>query len=81
MEAMTCGSMPCSGCFDRVLAQAAGPRFVAGDFNLVPEEVPHLALLRQHGFRELQEVARIKFGRMPEFTCRQASQKEFLSQP
>ena len=52
--------------FDRVLAQASGPRFVAGDFNLEPEDLPHTALLRQHGFRELQEVARIKFGREPE---------------
>ena len=64
--------------FDRVLAQASGPRFVAGDFNLEPGEVPRTALLRQHGFRELQEVARIKFGRDPEVTCRQATQKDFL---
>ena len=40
--------------------------------------MPHTALLRQHGFRELQEVARIKFGRDPEVTCRQATQKDFL---
>ena len=47
--------------FDRVLALPAGPRFVAGDFNLLLSEVPHLEALRQHGFRELQEVAQIKF--------------------
>ena len=64
--------------FDRVLAQPSGPRFVSGDFNLTLDEVPHLALLRQHGFRELQEVAQIKFGREPAPTCKQASRKDFV---
>ena len=64
--------------FDRVLAQPAGPRFVSGDFNLCLEEIPHLDALRQHGFRELQEVVRIKFGRVPTPTCKQSTQKDFL---
>ena len=64
--------------FDRVLAQPTGPRFVSGDFNLTLEEVPHLDLLRQHGFRELQEVAQIKFGRDPVNTCKQATRKDFV---
>ena len=64
--------------FDRVLAQPAGPRFVSGDFNLTLGEVPHLHLLRQHGFRELQEVAQIKFGREPVATCKQATRKDFV---
>ena len=64
--------------FDRVLAQPTGPRFVSGDFNLELGDVPHLHLLRQHGFRELQEVAQIKFGREPVHTCKQASRKDFV---
>ena len=61
--------------FGWALAQPAGPRFISGDFNL---GLPHLDVLRQHGFRDIQEVAQIKFGRAPASTCKQASRKDFM---
>ena len=41
---------------DRVLSQPAGPRFVAGDWNLELHELPQFPLLRARGFLEIQDL-------------------------
>ena len=63
---------------DRVLAQPTGPRFVAGDLNLLLRKVPQLARLHSHGFAEIQDIRAARQGILPENTCKNSSRKDFL---
>ena len=56
---------------DRALSQPAGPRFLAGDWNLD-------ALLRARGFVEVQDLRAAVTGQAPEPTCKGKTRKDFL---
>ena len=58
--------------------QPAGPRFVAGDLNLLLHKVPQLARLQCHGFVEIQDLRAARQGVSPEVTCKNSSRKDFL---
>ena len=63
---------------DRVLAQASGPRFVAGDWNLEIHELPQARRLLDRGFVEIQDLRAARFGIAPECTCKNATRKDFV---
>ena len=63
---------------NRVIFQSHGPRFLAGDWNLEPHEIPFLDSWRAMGFRDVQDVAQEKFGMAPRNTCKQSSRKDYL---
>lgn len=53
----------------RVVYQTAGPRLVAGDFNQGPHDLEQFSLLREAGFREIQEIGLLQWGRSVQPTC------------
>ena len=46
----------------RIAVQASGPRIVCGDFNHGPNELHQLQRLTDLGFRELQDIALMRWG-------------------
>ena len=63
---------------DRVLSQSVGPRFLAGDLNMLLHKLPQLARLHSHGFVEVQTLRAARHGIAPEVTCKNSSRKDFL---
>ena len=63
---------------DRVLAQRTGLRFVSGDWNLEPHQLPQLERLRQQGFIDVQDLRYARTGVPPEATCKRSTRKDFL---
>ena len=64
----------------RLMYQSHGPRFLAGDFNLLPSEL-HLELLDQWralGFREVQDIFWERAGIEPRPTCKHCTRKDYL---
>ena len=55
---------------DRLAWQTQGPRIICGDFNYQPHELHQLARLRTLGFREIQDIAFERWGRLPQPTGR-----------
>ena len=63
---------------DRVVDSAVGPRFIAGDFNLLEEANPFALHWQNCGFVEVQHLwARIT-GQPPRPTCKGSTRKDFL---
>ena len=63
---------------DRVLAQSTGLRFVSGDWNLEPHQLPQFERLRQQGFIDAQDLRYARTGIPPEATCKRCTRKDFL---
>ena len=63
---------------DRIVHGATGPRFLAGDWNLMADEVPQWAELAHAGFKEVQDLASAWWGQAAQFTCKGSSRKDFL---
>ena len=55
---------------DRLAWQTQGPRIICGDFNYQPYELHQLSRLRAMGFREVQDIALDKWGKLPRPTGR-----------
>ena len=53
---------------ERIVYQSRGPRFILGDFNLLPDSVPHARELQAQGFMEIQALATARFGWIPKAT-------------
>lgn len=50
---------------DRIACEVVGPRIICGDMNFEPHELEQCQRLQSMGFREIQDVAAIKFGHCP----------------
>eukprot|EP00435_Cladocopium_sp_Y103_P066093 s191_g28.t1 len=50
-----------------------GPRFLVGDFNHPEHKLPALAILRTHGWQEIQDLGFAQHGRMPIPTCKSST--------
>jgi ribonuclease HI len=56
---------------------STGPRVIAGDWNVSLGELPVFDMLRQAGFRDLQDVAEDRWGIAPVPTCKFKTRKDF----
>lgn len=56
---------------------AKGPRFIAGDWNILVDSVPVFDVLHAAGFRDLQELACEMWGQPIVNTCKNATRKDF----
>ena len=56
---------------------ATGPRFVAGDWNVLNHELPAFQMLEQAGFRDLQDLAFDRWAVPPQATCKHRTRKDF----
>jgi hypothetical protein len=56
---------------------SAGPRFVAGDWNVHKDELPAFSQLAQAGFRDLQDLAEERWAIRPQPTCKHRTRKDF----
>ena len=56
---------------------AKGPRFLAGDWNILADSTPAFDVLHAAGFRDLQDLARDRWGRPISNTCKNATRKDF----
>lgn len=61
----------------QVCGLSVGPRFVAGDWNCLPDSLPVFQQLRNYGFCDLQDVAWAKWGTQPQVTCKHKTRKDF----
>ena len=61
---------------ERIVDQASGPRWFAGDFNLTLEQLPLKDYWRSRGFVELQDVRAVTQGLPPECTCKHSTRKD-----
>lgn len=55
---------------DRVACQSLGPRIIGGDFNFGPDELSQLQRLASLGFREVQDIAALRWGQSAQATGR-----------
>jgi len=55
---------------DRVACQSPGPRIIGGDFNFGPDELSQLQRLASLGFREVQDIAALRWGQSAQATGR-----------
>ena len=55
-----------------------GPRYVAGDLNVLQDSLPAFEILNQAGFREVQDVAFERWGQPVLNTCKSCTRKDFL---
>eukprot|EP00435_Cladocopium_sp_Y103_P012427 s365_g3.t1 len=62
----------------RIVLQSRGYRVILGDFNATTADLPQFDTWRQHGFRELQEIAATKWGREIDVTCKKTSTKDLV---
>ena len=62
----------------RIALEAIGPRFIMGDFNALGDDLPCLQHLRSLGFRELQEVAAVRWGHEVQMTCKDRTQPDLI---
>lgn len=53
----------------RVVFQTSGARLIAGDFNQGPFDLEQFNILREAGFREIQEIGLMDWGRNIQATC------------
>lgn len=56
---------------------AKGPRYVAGDWNVLQGTLPAFDLLDAAGFVDLQDLAMARWGLPVQQTCKQATRKDF----
>ena len=54
-----------------------GPRFIAGDWNVLAQTLPAFDALMEAGFMDLQDIALQRWGRSISPTCKTATRKDF----
>ena len=64
-----------------VVYGAKGPRFVAGDWNHLLDDIGVLRQWEQEGFQDVQCLALQRWGVRPRSTCKGVSRKDFLMVP
>ena len=57
---------------------AVGPRFIAGDFNQTPGTLAMMQTLQAQGWNDVQGIARVRWGAIPQPTCKNVSRKDFV---
>ena len=57
---------------------SVGLRMIGGDFNLECDSVPAFQLIRNAGFRDIQEIAQERFGTSIRPTSKQARRRDYL---
>lgn len=62
----------------RLVVQAVGCRFVAGDFNCNHDASPAIAQLRNLGFQDIQDLWFQQSGCLPRPTCRGKTRRDFV---
>ena len=55
-----------------------GLRYLSGDWNVLQDSLPAFDILRQAGFREVQDVALERWGIPVRATCKNCTRKDFL---
>ncbi|CAE7303526.1 rnhA [Symbiodinium pilosum] len=55
-----------------------GPRVIGGDFNRPAGSSRELAIWRDHGWQEIQDLALARWGKAVEMTCKHATRHDFL---
>lgn len=65
----------------QVCSLSVGPRFIAGDWNCLPESLPVFETLHNFGFCDLQDLAWRRWGVKPAPTCKHKTRKDFLFLP
>lgn len=63
---------------DRIVFAARGYRVIMGDFNQTTKDLPQFEIWRQHGFREVQELACHKWNQEIVPTCKRKSVKDHI---
>ena len=63
---------------DHMLHVACGPRYLCGDWNFEPSQLPNTQCLWNHGWREVQDLEFQRIGRAPQPTCKHKTQKDVL---
>ena len=56
---------------------AKGPRYLAGDWNMLMNSTPAFDLMAAAGFRDLQDLAQDFWGQQVSNTCKNATRKDF----
>ena len=56
---------------------ARGPRYVAGDWNVLSGTLPSFEVLEAAGFRDLQDIAQEMWGQPVQNTCKNSTRKDF----
>eukprot|EP00438_Fugacium_kawagutii_P013787 Skav214466 [mRNA] locus=scaffold1167:93290:101975:+ [translate_table: standard] len=56
----------------------AGPKFLAGDWNMEPDKCEFLQMLRSIGWQDIQDVIQARWGIAPVATCKGATRKDYL---
>ena len=62
----------------QVCSLSVGPRFVAGDWNCLPNSLPVFEMLQNSGFCDLQDLAWRRWGIPPLPTCKHKTRNDFL---
>eukprot|EP00435_Cladocopium_sp_Y103_P015415 s3974_g3.t1 len=62
----------------RIVLQSRGYRAIMGDFNATTEDLEQFEIWRQHGFREIQEVAATRWGQEVAKTCKNTTTKDLV---
>ena len=55
-----------------------GPRIIAGDFNHPSASLQDIALWKERGWQEIQDIARDRWGATIEKTCKGATQHDYI---
>ena len=61
----------------QICFHSTGPRVLAGDWNVHAGDLPSFEVLRQQGFKDLQDVAYERWGLLPRPTCKNVSRKDY----
>ena len=61
-----------------VLLDLKGPRYLAGDWNLLPDQLDFTDVLRRAGWQEAQDLREAITGTPPQATCKATTRKDFL---
>ena len=62
----------------QVCFKATGPRLVAGDFNALADSLPSFNILREAGFKDIQQLAWERWGIEPKPTSKGCNRIDFL---
>ena len=63
---------------DHMTKVATGPRYLCGDWNFEPSQLPVTQVLHQLGWREVQDLEFQRTGQQPQPTCKRSTRKDVL---
>lgn len=62
----------------KIVIQSRGYRAIVGDFNATTGDLPQFAIWKEHGFREIQEIAAARWQQPIRATCKNTSTKDHV---